>query len=194
MPTWRKWLADEKNGNKPGKEFVYSEYYNFYNGLINCSKLLTEAEKYGYTICFMPHPTVQQRIDLFDKDERIIFFSAEKPYNEVYAESNLVITDYSSACMDFALLGKPVVYCQFDEKEFFENHTLKHGYFDYVKDGFGEATYDMESLVDVMISYMKDDCRVHEPYKSRMSHFFAFHDHGNCERVYRRIKELLNNK
>ena len=190
MPTWRKWLTDGKNGNKPVKEFVHSDYYKFFNGLINCNRLLIAAEKYGYSICFMPHPSVQQVLNLFEKDRRVNFFASEKPYNEIYAESNLVVTDYSSACMDFALLEKPVIYCQFDEKQFFENHTLKHGYFDYVKDGFGEVTYDMDSLVDVMISYMKNDCRVREPYKSRMSQFFAFHDHGNCERVYRKIKDL----
>ncbi|MDE7131286.1 MAG: CDP-glycerol glycerophosphotransferase family protein, partial [Lachnospiraceae bacterium] len=189
MPTWRKWLAGG-TFNKPGKNFIKSDYFQFYNELLNCSRLLDAAESYSYTICFMPHPTVQQVIELFDKDERVIFFSSEKPYSEIYAESNLVITDYSSACMDFALLRKPVVYCQFDEKQFFEEHTVKHGYFDYVEDGFGEVTYDMESLIEVIISYMESGCKVHEPYGSRMDNFFAFHDYNNCERVYKKIKEL----
>lgn len=189
MPTWRKWLGEGRL-NKPGKNFNKSDYFRFYNDLINCSRLLDAADSYGYTICFMPHPIVQNHMGFFDKDDRVIFFSTEKSYSEIYAESNLVITDYSSACMDFALLRKPVVYCQFDEKQFFEEHTVKHGYFDYAEDGFGEVTYDMDTLIDVIISYMKNGCKVHEPYGSRMDNFFAFHDYNNCERVYKKIKEL----
>lgn len=189
MPTWRKWLA-EGTFNKPCRNFNKSDYFQFYNNLINCSRLLDAADSYGYEICFMPHPTVQPVIEFFDKDERVNFFSSEKSYSEIYAESNLVITDYSSACMDFVLLRKPVVYCQFDKEEFFSNHSYKEGYYDYEKDGFGEVTYDMESLVDVVISYMKSGCKVHEPYGSRMDNFFAFHDHNNCKRVYEKIKEL----
>lgn len=189
MPTWRKWLT-EGPLNNPGKNFNKSEFFLFYNMLINNNKLLDAADNYGYTICFMPHPTIQRDIELFDKDERVIFFSLEKPYSEIYAESSLVVTDYSSASIDFALLQKPIVYCQFDEKQFFKNHPWKHGYFDYVEDGFGEVTYDMDSLIGLIIAYMKNGCKVHEPYRSRMERFFEFHDYCNCERVYKKIKEL----
>lgn len=184
MPTWRHWLFER------GAEFEKSDYFIFYNELINNEKLLSAADKYDYTICFMPHPRVQSVINLFDRDPRVKFFGSEKPYNEIYAESNLVMTDYSSACMDFALLRKPIVYCQFDEKHFFEDHTVKHGYFSYEKDGFGEVVYDMDSLVDLMISYMESDCRVREIYGKRMDEFFAYHDKNNCQRVYEKIKEL----
>lgn len=191
MPTWRQWFADKKLGNIPGKGFSESEYFLFFNRLVNHERLLAAADTFGYRICFMPHPSVQSVIHLFDHDVRVKFFAFEKPYSEIYAESNLVVTDYSSACMDFALLRKPVVYCQFDHEQFFcGEHIYTKGYFDYEKDGFGEVTYDMETLVDVIISYMQDGCQVYEPYGSRMDRFFAFHDKGNCERVYRRIKEL----
>lgn len=193
MPTWRKWLADGKNSNQPTEGFTGTDYFNFYNGLLNNRRLLDAAKKYNYTICFKPHPNVQTVINLFDRNNEVKFFDQEKTYSEIYAESDLVMTDYSSACMDFALLKKPIVFCQFDEQQFFENHTVKHGYYDYEQDGFGEVTYDMESLIDVTIDYMKNGCKVHEPYASRMNKFFAFHDHNNCERVYRKIKELDQN-
>ena len=190
MPTWRQWLAKDKMTNKPGDDFTESEFFSFYNKLINSEALLSAAEKFGYKVCFMPHPSIQFVIDRFTHDERVNFFTSEKAYSEIFAESNLIMTDYSSSVIDFVLLEKPVVYCQFDKEMFFENHTYKEGYFDYEKDGFGEVTYDMDSLIDVIISYMKNGCRVYEPYKSRMENFFAFHDKNNCERVYKKIKEL----
>ncbi len=191
MPTWRKWLVEGKLNN-PNENFDKSEYFAFYNKLINYGRLLDSAYNYGYTICFMPHPIIQQAIGKFDRDLRVIFSPPEKTYREVYAESNLIITDYSSACIDFAILKKPIVYCQFDEKQFFEQHTVKHGYFDYLRDGFGELTFDMDSLVDVIIMYMKNGCKMYEPYKERVNGFFAFHDLCNCERVYQKIKGLFS--
>ena len=53
----------------------------------------------------------------------------------------------SSVAFDFAYLGKPVIYAQFDKEEFYEKHDYKAGYFNYERDGFGEVVYDLESTV-----------------------------------------------
>ena len=88
------------------------------------------------------------------------FLDANAQYRDIYAQSNLVITDYSSACFDFAYLRKPIVYCQFDREEFFAGeHVYTKGYFDYERDGFGEVEYDLESTVDRIIEYMENGCR-----------------------------------
>ena len=190
MPTWRHWLAHDKLTNKPGDDFAESDFFKFYNDLLSDERLLKAADECGYTICFMPHPSIQPVINLFNHDSRVKFFASEKPYHEIFAESSLVVTDYSSTSMDFSLLKKPVVYCQFDKEEFFANHTYTEGYYDYEEDGFGEVTYDMEALIDVIISYMKNGCRLKEKYEARIDEFFIYHDRNNCERVYKKIKEL----
>ena len=192
MPTWRQYLS-VTNGkdNELVQDFVKSDYFMFYNKLINDDRLLSKAKELGYKICFMPHPGIKRNgLSLFYKDSRVEFFDFDIEYRKVYAESKLVVTDYSSSVMDFALLHKPVLYCHFDKEEFFNHHLYKEGYFDYERDGFGEVTYDMESLIDVMIMYMKDDCKVHDPYGKRMDDFFQFHDKENCRRVYEKIKSL----
>ena len=192
MPTWRQYLsATNGKDNELVQDFVKSDYFMFYNKLINDDRLLSKAEEQGYKICFMPHPGIKRNgLSLFYKNPRVEFFDFDIEYRKVYAESKLVVTDYSSSVMDFALLHKPVVYCHFDKEEFFNHHLYKEGYFDYERDGFGEVTYDMESLIDVMIMYMKDDCKVHDPYGKRMDDFFQFHDKENCRRVYEKIKSL----
>ena len=190
LPTWRKKLTSGLyNSVKDG--FENSDYFKFYNSLINNRKLLDEAEKMGYTIAFMPHPTIRRDVfDKFDKDERVSFFGDDVSYTRMYAESNMVVTDYSSAVIDFALLRKPIVYCQFDKEEFFSSHSYKPGYFDYEEDGFGEVTYDMENLINLIISYMKNGCKIHEPYEKRMVEFFNYSDKKCCNRVVDRIKSL----
>lgn len=191
MPTWRKWLAEDPTGaNRPGEKFIESSYFKFYNSLINNSRLLEFADLYSYKICFMPHPSVQRVIERFDYNEKVIFFANEKQYNEIFAESSLLVTDYSSVTFEFAMLKKPIVYCQFDAEEFYANHTYTRGYFDFTRDGFGEVTHDQSELVETIISYMKEECKVHEPYISRMDSFFAFHDKENCNCVYNNILKL----
>ncbi len=195
MPTWRKKLVRHPD-NDPFlltviEEFKDTSYFEFYNSLMNDERLLSAAEKYNFTISYMPHPNLRDGSVMFDHDSRVVFYDGKKTYRELFAESNLMITDYSSTVMDFAYLRKPVVYTHFDKEEFFENHTYSEGYFDYERDGFGEVTYDLDSLVDTIIEYMENECRLKDMYKERIDKFFAFNDKNNCERVYKKIKELF---
>lgn len=193
MPTWRQYLsAATGEENQLVEGFDKSEYCIFYNNLINDKRLLEAADTYGYKICFMPHPGVKRDgLKYFHQNPKVEFLGFDVMYKDVYAEAKLCITDYSSAVMDFALLRKPVVYCHFDKEKFFANHLYTQGYFDYEKDGFGEVTYDMDSLVDTIIDYMKDECKVHQPYMDRMNQFFGFNDNKNCQRVWEKIKQLF---
>ena len=194
MPTWRKYLSTSHPDNpevtlvKDG--FEESEFFKFYNNLINNEKLIEVAKKAGYTICFMPHPNIMNNLDVFEHNPFVKFFGTEKPYREIYAQSNRVITDYSSSVMDFAYLRKPIVYCQFDKEEFFSgDHVYVKGYFEYERDGFGEVTYDLDTLVDTIIDYINNDCKLKNIYKERMDKFFAYKDKKNCERLFNRLME-----
>lgn len=195
MPTWRKYLSQFGSADHETSiacdNFKNSEFYKFYNALINNERLLSAAEEYNYTVCFMPHPNLMGSMESFDHDDRVTFFGFDKPYREIFAESDLVMTDYSSSVMDFAYLRKPIVYCQFDREEFFAgDHVYVEGYFDYEADGFGEVTYDLNSIVDIMIDYMKNNCKPKPVYTERADKFFAFNDKNNCERVYKKLKEI----
>ena len=194
MPTWRKWLleeVDKETGErKLSGDLKTTEYYHFYNGLINNPKLMNAVRKYNYKLWFMPHPNLMPYIDLFDNnfDDCLLFCANDHSYKDIFAKSKMIISDYSSVVFDFAYLRKPVIYTQFDKKQFFSGeHTLKKGYYDYEKDGFGEVEYDLDATVERIIEYIKNDCILKEKYKKRIDTFFAFNDKNNCERVYKKI-------
>lgn len=196
MPTWRKYLTtrtfDEEAGTKIWKvndNFTDTEYFKFYNSVINSEKLLDAADKYGYTICFMPHVIFLKETDKFDKNQRTVIYDYEKSYREIYAESSLVVTDFSSAVFDFAFMRQPIVYCQFDKEEFYAGHSYSKGYFDHERDGFGEVTYDVDGLVKVLTEYMAEGCVLKPKYRKRIDEFFSFADKKCCERVYEKIRE-----
>lgn len=110
-------------------------------------------------------------------------------YRDVLAESKMIITDYSAAIFDFVYLKKPIIYCQFDKEEYYSKH-LAQGYFSYEKDGFGEVTDSLDSTIDMIIDYVKNDCRLKDKYRERIDNFFAFNDKNNCKRVFEKIMEL----
>ena len=148
------------------------------------------AKKYGYKIVFVPHPIVKPHINLFNKNDDVEFSTSKISYTEIYAKSNLVITDYSSAVFDFAYLRKPIIYTHFDAQDFFGGkHTIKPGYFDFERDGFGEVEYDIESTVNRIIEYMENGCKLKDMYRERIDDFFAYNDKNNCQRIYEKIIE-----
>ena len=115
----------------------------------------------------------------------------EAQYRDIYAKSDLIVTDYSSAVFDFAYLRKPVLYTQFDAETFFSGeHSYTKGYFDYERDGFGEVEYDLDSAIDRIIEYMENGCQLKDKYRERIDKFFAFNDQNNCQRVFEKIMEL----
>ena len=197
MPTWRKYLVGKKSNlySKDGitrydNNFKKTQFFIFYDRLLNNNKLLSKAKELGYSIHFMPHPNLINYIDWFHHNDAVTFCSIHTKYREIFNRSSLILTDYSSVAFDFAYLRKPVVYCHFDKDIFFSHHLYTQGYFNYERDGFGEVTYDLNSLVDCLIDYMENDCQLKNKYKQRIDDFFAYNDKNNCERVYEAIKSI----
>lgn len=196
MPTWRNNLGTNDSYYNDGikrynDSFRESEYFRFYDALLNDSKLISAAKRLGYRIRFMPHPNVINYINWFRKNNYVVFCDISTRYDEIFATSSVVVTDYSSVAFDFAYLRKPVIYAQFDKEVFFAGeHVYTKGYFDYERDGFGEVEYDLESTVNRIIEYMKTDCKLKNEYRERIDRFFAYNDKNNCKRVYDAIKSL----
>lgn len=199
MPTWRMYLLGAADQSTSFRElrsgFEKSAFFEFYQALLSDERLLDSAKKNEYHVCFFPHPNMQRHLSKFSIDPRIEVLDINTKYNDVYAQSDLVVTDYSSAVFDFAYLRKPIIYCQFDAEEFFAGeHVYTRGYFDYERDGFGEVEYDLESTVDRIIEYMENGCQLKDQYRQRIDGFFAFNDQNNCQRVYEKIMELDGRK
>lgn len=191
MPTWRKTLSDGSNAAgiwKVDDDFVESSYFQFYDALLNHERLLSAIKKHGYHLCFMPHPNVKPALGMFHHHPDVTFWGEEKSYREMYAESSLLVTDYSSAVFDFAYLRKPIIYCQFDREEFFSGgHSYVEGYYNYLEDGFGEVEEDLEGTVSRIIEYMERGCVLKEEYAQRIERTFAYHDKECSRRVVDKI-------
>lgn len=186
-PTWRRNLFgefDQKAENYILKDdFNKSDYYIFYCELLNDARVLNTAKEYGYEIHFIPHPVFFPYMEAFCINTAVHVHGKEVSYNQMYAESSLFITDYSSVVFDFAYLKKPIFYIQFDKEQFYESQYEK-GNFDYSKDGFGEVVETLDETINLLMEYMKSGCIMKEKYRQRVDKFFTFHDNKNCERIF----------
>jgi len=186
MPTWRNWLGRETNALGQKFEFTETEYFKNWNGLLSDKKFIKYIEDNNYKILFYPHMNMQKYINEFDiKSKNIKVLSMKYDIQKALKESAIMITDYSSVYMDFAYMEKPVLYFQFDYKEYREKQ-LQQGYYDYEKDGFGPISINVKSLVDEFIKITENG--LEKKYIGRMNKFFEIRDQKNCERIYDKLK------
>jgi CDP-glycerol glycerophosphotransferase (TagB/SpsB family)/GT2 family glycosyltransferase len=186
MPTWRKSLAEAANtvGHWAYSEkFKDSEFCSRINAVLTDERLAKTAKMYGYRLLFRPHTNLYVQAEDFTLGS-FTMPPEDYPFSKLFAETALLITDYSSAAFDFAYTKKPVVYCQMDER------PLGGGYFDYETMGLGEVVTQREDLTDLLTEYMKNGCTMDQKYRERVDGFFAFRDTDNCRRVYEAIMEI----
>ncbi len=193
VPTWRAYLVstDQMTGKRSMKAgFEKSSYFAIYSELLCSERLGKAAKQLGYEVHFISHPNMSDSLKMLSSTNGTIVHTEKMPYNQIFAEGSLLVTDYSSVAFDFCYLRKPVIYCHADEAEFFGGeHTLQRGYFDYAEDGFGEVEYSVEKTIDRIIEYMEHGCELKEGYRNKIDKFFAFNDNTNCQRVYEAILE-----
>ena len=172
-PSWRTDLH-----NMTIKYIMDSKYFKTINSLINNKTLISIAEKYDYKIIFKPHPMVYGYVDLFETNEYVTI-DEKTTYQELFKDSDLLITDYSSIAFDFSYMKKPIIYYQHDD-----DYNFKEGYFKYKTMGFGDVITDENILIGKIEEYLKNDCKMEEIYTKRVNSFYKYNDRNNCKRVY----------
>lgn len=172
-PSWRSNLH-----NMTVKFITDSDYFKAINSLINNKDLIEIARKHDYKIIFKPHPMVYSYIDLFDTNE-YVEIDENSTYQELFKDSDLLITDYSSIAFDFSYMKKPVIYYQYSD-----DYNFKEGYFKYKSMGFGEIIDNENDLIVITQDYLKNNCQMKKEYENRVDTFYKYNDKNNCKRVY----------
>ena len=176
MPSWRRYLTRKSN------EYIEeTEYFKKFNSLINNERLIEKAKEYNYEIIFRPHPNVYNFIELFEENDYVKIDYKKTKFQTLFNNGSLLITDYSSVAFDFAYLYKPVIYYQYGEDYHFD---VKKSFFNYEIMGMGEICKTEDELVDLIIEYIKNDCKIKGKYSKRIDKFFLFNDKNNCKRVH----------
>lgn len=198
MPTWRASLVGKQKGKSNRRalnpDFMQSLYAQRWSSLLQSEKLKTLVEKYGYRVVFFPHANTQPYMKQFKVPKHIECIShSHVKIQDLFVNSDIMITDYSSVACEMAYLKKAVLYYQFDAEEFLGGaHMLRKGYFDFTNHGFGPVENEESKLIKRLDEVCKNAGRPTKLYESRMKHFFPHRDGKNCERIFEAITALHN--
>ncbi len=192
MPTWRSWLQVRTGSSEEKQLFLESEYCQTYVSLLKSPKLKELLERYDFKLVFYPHYGMQKYIDCFAdcKAERVVIAAKEEnDVQDLLIRSSVLITDYSSVFFDFAYMGKPLLYYQFDEERYYEGH-YQQGYFSYRKDGFGKVLTAQTDILAELEAILEKGCATEPEFIRRREEFFDLLDNKNCERNFKAILSL----
>lgn len=179
MPSWREDLHE-----MTPNYIKESEYFKHINSLINSKELIEICKKYNYKIIFKPHPLVYEFIDLFDTNDYVEIDSTST-YHDLFINSDLLITDYSSVAFDFSYMKKPMIYYQYAK-----DYNFEEGYFKYESMGFGEVIKTEGELIESIENYLENNCEMKDIYKNRVDSFYKYNDKNNCKRIYDYILDM----
>ena len=177
---------DDKTSSIYYEGFKETDFFKFYNGLITDERLLKVMREKGYTGLFCLHPIFAKQSAHFEDSDVFKINEGFVDYNKAFAESSVMVTDYSTIAFDFAFLNKPIVYTQFDKEEFYENQIYDEC-FDYANEGFGPVCEDLDSAVEALVKIIENDCK--NEYIDRVDKFFVHHDQHNAQRILEAVLE-----
>jgi len=107
--------------------------------------------------------------------------------DDIYPYLNMtdcLITDYSSVYTDYLLLNKPIIYFNWDQKNYEKNGGF---YFDYDKYTPGPKTKKWKEVLNLLTTKWSS-LDSYKNQRNKMNKLFnRFHDGKNCERVYDEI-------
>ena len=165
--------------------FKNSQYFKFYNNLINNEKLLKAMDKFNYTGYFCLHQSLTSQYIDFCQNSQIQIKDCSD-IQEILSNASLLVTDYSRVFFDFAYMEKPIIFTQFDLKEYYKNEN-KQSYFDDTKDGFGPVYNDIEKSINAIIDSIENGCLLKKKYLRRIKKYFAYFDDKNSIRIFNEI-------
>ncbi|MDT0702587.1 CDP-glycerol glycerophosphotransferase family protein [Mammaliicoccus sciuri] len=172
MPTWRKDQDLLSNNN-----FKETNFFKTYNRLLS-SEIFKEFCKHNnITVTLYLHKNFQKFSRLFNSDFVNIITEKDSTVNTLLNVNKVLITDYSSVGLDFALMQKKVIYFRPSEiidNDFSEsdNNLLP-----------GNVVHNIDELVIELESLEFDSI-----YKNILNDIYEYNDTNAC---YRIIKEVI---
>lgn len=182
MPTFRRWLRDIGRLKNANDVFRGTDYYRAWSDFLNDERLKEKIEKSNMRLIFFPHMEMQKLVQNINVNSKNIKIGKPGEYDvqDLLKRASILVTDYSSVFFDFVYMNKPVVFYQFDQKDFFSKHYA-------AADGpypFGKIFNNRDPLIEEIDKIIDRGCTIDLNYSKDAASFYKFRDNKNCERVF----------
>ncbi|MDR7240686.1 CDP-glycerol glycerophosphotransferase family protein [Neobacillus drentensis] len=144
--------------------------------VLNLDKLYNEL-KDEYVFLFKIHPFVKNDFNIpYQYKDFFYDFSSYREINDLLFITDILITDYSSVCFEFALLNKPMIFFAFDVEEYVQKRDF---YFDYTSFIPGSL---VRSTGEIIQNIKEEEFKM-EKIKPFIEYFFDHYDGKSSKRV-----------
>ncbi|WP_096272576.1 CDP-glycerol glycerophosphotransferase family protein [Paucisalibacillus globulus] len=141
-----------------------SAHYPF--EVLNLKKLYEEFHE-EYVFLFKIHPFVNNKLTIpYEYADFFYDLSDYREINDLLLITDILITDYSSVCFEFALLNKPMLFFAFDVEEYIEARDFYYNFFDFIPGPL------LKSTDDIITSIKNEDYQL-EKVKPFVKYFFG---------------------
>lgn len=181
MPSWRN--DQDKLTNE---EFQQTTFFGYYSDLISDPALEKLVKENGLTINFYLHNNFQKYKDLFHSNFVNILNAGDQTVHHLLKKHGVLITDYSSVGLDFAIQRRKVLYFQFDnnQREIKENLKSNHLFLP------GPIFATKEQLLPA-IQKATEDNRLETAYVDIVkTQLYPYYDSNACQRIFQVLEEL----
>ncbi|SNW00103.1 galactosamine-containing minor teichoic acid biosynthesis protein [Staphylococcus muscae] len=198
MPTWRKGLTPGSYNKKAANQkidpsrFLASNYYEFYNNLINNEELIKALEEKNIRLKFFPHYEMRDFLEYFNqpKSDKIEIVPKEQNVQDLLIECDMLMTDFSSVFFDVLFMKKPVIFTQFDLDAFYKTH-YKKGYLDFTKNELGTSVHTIEDTVNEVKENIENGFTVPTDVLNHIEHYLEYaYQEDNNKAILEFIEEL----
>lgn len=155
------------------KVILYAPTWRFRNAfeMMLDLKSLKESLSEEYVIILRMHYFSGKNVEELGEDKFIYDFSDYNSIEELYLISDILITDYSSAMFDYAILDRPIILFTYDMRNYVEN--IRGIYFDLEEFNPGPVLYTSKEVEDAIINidkieeeYSKDRIKFQEKFNN----------------------------
>ncbi|MEN1967744.1 CDP-glycerol glycerophosphotransferase family protein [Lentibacillus sp. N15] len=123
-----------------------SAHYPF--EVLNLKKLYDALHK-EYVFLFKIHPFVQNKLDIpYAFADFFYDLSDYREINDLLLITDLLVTDYSSVCFEYALLNKPMLFFAYDVEKYIQDRDFYYNYFDFIPGPLVKSTEEMLKAID----------------------------------------------
>ncbi|MDM5299629.1 CDP-glycerol glycerophosphotransferase family protein [Bacillus pumilus] len=155
-----------------------SAHYPF--EVLNYDQIYQELND-DYIFLFKIHPFVKNEINIpYQYSEFFYDFSDFREINELLLIADVLVTDYSSVCFEFALLQKPMIFFSYDVDEYIRTRDFYYEYFSFIPGPLAKTCNELVSII-------KNNHYEFEKLDSFVHYFFDELDGKSSERVVNAI-------
>jgi CDP-glycerol glycerophosphotransferase len=173
MPTWRDWL-------KTADDVAASVFHDRWQRLLSLPDFVEFLRENDLQADFYLHANMQPFAGLFDLSHVNVVTHGAADVQDLLLRSMVMLTDYTSAAIDFAFLDRPVVYYQFDRSRFLGKRP---SHFDLDEELPGEIGMTVSEVMGHLRAAASRQFAISDASRVKASRLIAHRDTGARERI-----------